>query len=166
MGHGVGCGIDGGRITLLTSIWFRCQGATSLTDAAGPFASLIAGLAAFGLLPIEGTHRVARFVLILFGAISLFWFAAQLIGHAATNGDDWAIIARRNHWPSIWRPIFIAVGIATYAGAMAQTATTLRRKVRPDGRQPPSPMLPAWHLPSSPASCGSRRRCAARLKVS
>jgi hypothetical protein len=36
LGHGLGCVIDGGRVTLLTSIWFRCHGATSLTDAAGP----------------------------------------------------------------------------------------------------------------------------------
>ncbi len=123
--------MDGGRITLLTSIWFRCQGATSLADAAGPIASLVAGLAAFGLLSIERTGRVARFVLTLFGAISLFWFAGQLIDHAAINGDDWAIIARRNHWPSIWRPIFIAVGIAAYAYTIALTTAVLARKVAP-----------------------------------
>ena len=131
VGHGLGCVIDGGRITLLTSIWFRCQGATSLTDAAGPLASLIAGLAAFGLLQIEETGRVARFFLIMFGAVSLFWFAGQLIDHAAINGDDWGIIARRHHWPAIWRPIAIVVGAAGYAGAIALTAAALRRKGAP-----------------------------------
>ncbi len=82
LGHGLGCVIDGGRITLLTSIWFRCHGATSLTDAAGPFASLVGGLAAFALLPRASGNRLMRFFLILFGAISLFWFAGQLIDHA------------------------------------------------------------------------------------
>ncbi len=131
LGHGLGCVIDGGRITLLTSIWFHCQGATSLTDAAGPLASLAGGLAAFGLLPIAGTNRLARFLLTLFGAINLFWFAGQLIDHAAVNRDDWAIIARRNHWPSIWRPISIALGVAVYAGGIALSAAALRRKDAP-----------------------------------
>jgi hypothetical protein len=31
LGHGVGCILDGGRITLLTSIYVRCAGATALT---------------------------------------------------------------------------------------------------------------------------------------
>jgi hypothetical protein len=31
LGHGLGCLAVGGRITLLTSIWFRCHGAKSLT---------------------------------------------------------------------------------------------------------------------------------------
>ncbi len=131
VGHGLGCAIDGGRITLLTSIWFRCDGAGTLTDAAGPFASLVGGLAAFGLLPATRSNPIARFVLILFGAISLFWFAGQLIDHAAVNRDDWAIIARRNHWPAIWRPISIAVGVAVYAGAIALSAAALRRKGAP-----------------------------------
>jgi hypothetical protein len=131
LGHGLGCVLDGGRVTLLTSIWFRCHGATSLTDAAGPFASLAAGLAAFGLLKIEQVERVARFLLILFGAISLFWFAGQLIDHAVINGDDWGIIAHRNHWPPLRRPTAIAAGVATYAGTIALTAAALRRKGAP-----------------------------------
>jgi hypothetical protein len=48
MGHGLGCIADGGQITLLTSIWFRCRGRMTMTDAGGPFASLVAGLVAFG----------------------------------------------------------------------------------------------------------------------
>lgn len=134
VGHGLGCVIDSGRITLLTSIWFRCQGATSLTDAAGPFASLVSGLAAFALLLIKRTDRVARFVLTLFGAINLFWFAGQLIDHAVINGDDFGSIARRNHWPSTWRPISIALGVAVYGGGFALTSATLRRKDAPRWR--------------------------------
>ena len=134
LGHGLGCVMVGGRITLLTSIWFRCQGATSLTDAAGPVASLIAGLAAFALLRIEKFNGVGRFVLILFGAISLFWFAGQLIDHPIANRDDWAIIARRNAWPAFWRPTAVMIGIAAYAGTIALSTTALRRKDAPGAR--------------------------------
>ena len=131
LGHGLSCVIEGGRITLLTSIWFRCQGASSLTDAAGPFASLAGGLVAFALLPMSGGNRLLRFFLILYGAISLFWFAGQLIDHAIVNGDDFGIIARRNHWPSIWRPLSIALGVAVYAGGIALTTAALCRKDTP-----------------------------------
>jgi hypothetical protein len=131
LGHGLGCAIDGGRITLLTSIWFRCQGAMSLTDAGGPLASLVGALLAFALLRFTAPGRVARFVLILFAGYSLFWFAGQLIDHAIVNGDDWAIIARRNQWPAMWRPIAVALGIAAYAGGIALTTAALRGKDAP-----------------------------------
>jgi hypothetical protein len=134
LGHGLGCFIDGGRISLLTSIWFRCHGGMSLTDAGGPLLSLIAGLLAFALVPLTAPGRVARFVLILFAGYSLFWFAGQLIDHAIVNGDDWGIIARRNHWPTLWRPVFVALGIAVYAGGIALTTAALRNKDAPGWR--------------------------------
>ncbi|HZD88898.1 MAG TPA: hypothetical protein VE224_02260 [Pseudolabrys sp.] len=131
IGHGIGCRVAGGHIALLTSIWFRCRGAGILTDAGGPLASLIAGLAAFAFLSHSRAGGVPRLVLLLLGAISVFWFAAQLIDHAIVNRDDWAIIARRNHWPALWRPISIALGIAVYAGGIALTTAALRRKGGP-----------------------------------
>ena len=131
LGHGLACVGVGGRIILLTSIWFQCQGATSLTDAGGPLASLVAGAAAFALLSLDISRGVARFVLILFGALSLFWFAGQLIDHALINGDDWGFIARRNSWPWIWRPIAATIGVAAYAAAIGLSRALLRRKDAP-----------------------------------
>lgn len=60
LGHGLGCFAASGRITLLTSIWFRCQGATALTDAGGPLASLIAGASVLAVLPAIRPRRVIR----------------------------------------------------------------------------------------------------------
>jgi hypothetical protein len=134
LGHGLGCIIDGGRITLLTSIWFRCQGATSLTDAGGPLASLIAGLLTFALVRRSAPGRVTRFVLILFAAYSLFWFAGQLIDHAIINGDDWGIIARRQGWPWLWRPIAVATGVAAYAATLGLAHNVLGRTDAPGRR--------------------------------
>lgn len=42
IGHGIGCAAIGGDVTLLTSIWYRCHGATSLTDAGGAIAGVMA----------------------------------------------------------------------------------------------------------------------------
>jgi hypothetical protein len=126
LGHGFGCVAVGGHVTVLTSIWFRCQGATSLTDAGGGIASLLFGALALAV-PL---HRIrgpaTRLVLLMFGAISLFWFAAQLIDHAALDRDDWHFIALRLHWPWVWRPLMVVVGIAAYAAVMRWTRTLLR----------------------------------------
>jgi hypothetical protein len=80
---------------LLTAIWFPCKGAMSLTDAAGPIASLFGGVASVMLLSLKLRDRVARLLLPLFGAFSLLWFAGQLIDHPIVNRDDWAFVARR-----------------------------------------------------------------------
>jgi len=131
VGHGLGCVGIGGRITLLTSIWFQCRGATSLTDAAGPIASLVGGVAAIVLLSFKIPNGAARLTLILFGAFGLFWFAGQLIGHALVNGDDWAFIAGRMGWSWVWRPIAAAIGVAAYAVAMRLMLVVLRRNGAP-----------------------------------
>lgn len=95
-------------------------------------ASLVIGAACL-LILFRGIRAspFARFTLLLLGAISLFWFAGQLIAHAATNADDWGAIARHNRWPWIWRPIFIAFGAAAYAATMRLVVLLLRRKDAP-----------------------------------
>jgi hypothetical protein len=127
VGHGLGCFIDHGQITLLTSIFFRCRGATALTDAAGPVASLIAGIAVFSVLSWCRPRREVRLSLVLFGGISLFWFAGQLIFHAIYNHDDWFFIARGMGWPPVWRPIAFAVGLLIYAASVRAIVALLPR---------------------------------------
>jgi hypothetical protein len=123
IGHGLGCVGVGGRITLLTSIWFRCQGATALTDAGGSLASLVLGGIVLTLSRRSGT--TARLLMILFGAINLFWFAAQLMFHALFNSDDWFFVARQLGWTWIWRPIAATLGIVAYAATIRLTMASL-----------------------------------------
>ena len=118
IGHGLGCYADGGSVTLLTSIWFRCRGASTLTDAGGPMASLVGGSIGLALLRRRFVSGGLCLTVMLFTAFSLFWFSGQLIFHAITNQDDWAIIARRLLWPTWWRPVSIAFGAACYCGTI------------------------------------------------
>lgn len=131
LGHGLGCIGVGGHVTLLTSIWFRCQGATSITDAGGPIASLIAGTAAMMFLSYKAPGPIMRLIVLLFGGLSLFWFAGQLIDHPLVNRDDWAFIARRMGWSWVWRPITGAIGITTYVALMRWTFAVVRRQGAP-----------------------------------
>jgi hypothetical protein len=125
VGHGIGCLTDGGRITVLTSIWFRCQGAASLTVAAGPAASLAAGLVTLLLLRRWNLNGAMRLTIMLSAAFNLFWFAGQLIFHAITNGDTWAIMARMQRWPGWWRPVSAVLGAVCYVAATRAIIRTL-----------------------------------------
>jgi len=116
-GHGVGCLAEGGTITVLTSIWFRCQGAGSLTVAAGPAASLVAGLGCLLVLRRRKLNGGMLLAITLSAAFNLYWFSGQLIFHAITNGDTWAVLAQMRHWPEWWRPVSIALGAACYLAA-------------------------------------------------
>jgi len=127
VGHGLGCMIDHGEITLLTSIFFRCRGATALTDATGPFASLIAGVAGFAIRP---GSRTGRLFWGMFGGIGLLWFSGQLVAHAATNGDDWFFIAHAMGWSPVWRPIAVLVGVCAYAAAVKAIRTAVSGPIR------------------------------------
>jgi hypothetical protein len=131
IGHGVGCLAVGGRITLLTSIWFRCHGATSLTDAGGAIASVVFGALALKIPTTLFRSQAVRLSLLVFGSVSLFWFAAQLIDHAAFNRDDWHFIALRMHWPWEWRPLMIGLGVVAYAAIVRWTFLRLRNTAAP-----------------------------------
>ena len=125
IGHGLACHAEGGRLTLLTSIWFRCSGATSLTYAAGPAASLAGGL--IGLAALHRSRSAPlRLFLVLFTAFRLFWFAGQLVSQPITGKDIWAIIAARLQWPAAWQSVAILLGVVTYVAAMRRIAASVR----------------------------------------
>jgi hypothetical protein len=131
LGHGVGCIVDGGRITLLTSIYVRCAGATALTPAAGPVGNFLAGIAAFVFLLLSPLGRTARLFLILFGAFNLFWLFGQMVYCALLSIDDWAIVALRMGWSSVWRPVAAAIGVAGYATAIGLSTAALAKAGAP-----------------------------------
>ncbi|WP_158932373.1 hypothetical protein [Acidisphaera sp. S103] len=134
LGHGLGCVIDGGRITLLTSIWFRCAGAMSITDAGGPVGSLIGGVAALTFLSVRAPGSVLRLVILMFGGFSLFWFAGQLITQPLFNRDDFFFVAHRMGWSWVWRPVMGTIGVVAYAAAMRWVVAVLRWQ-----------RAPGWH---------------------
>jgi hypothetical protein len=137
LGHALTCYIDGGQITLLTSIWVRCRGASTLTAAAGPIASLVAGLIGLVLLRKWHVGGAPRLALALFSAFNLFWFASQPIFQTLTDGYDWGIVASRFQWPWIWRPIAAVLGGLCYVAA----TWAIAKAVSDSGTLAPSSIL-------------------------
>src|SRR5438552_6238476 len=78
LGHTLGCVGAGGHVTLLTSIWFHCSKGSALADAGGPLGNLLGGVLGIALLSYTKSTPTMRLLLLLFSAISLFWFTGQL----------------------------------------------------------------------------------------
>ena len=114
LGHGLGCIGAGGHIALLTSIWFRCSGGSAITDAGGPLGNLVAGVAALAVLRYCRVSPRVRLLVLMVGALNMFWFMGQLAFTSLNNTDDWHYVALQLGWSEIWRPTGTVAGIAGY----------------------------------------------------
>lgn len=127
IGHGGMCLAVGGRITLLTSVYFRCTEGGPLTDAAGPLMNLIAGAICWSLARNRPASSQSRSFFVLAMAFNLFWGAGYFIYSAATNKGDWAFVLRDlsldPRW--LWRLLMGALGGVLYVRAARAVATLL-----------------------------------------
>lgn len=127
LGHGLGCVADGGRVTLLTFLVFRCQGAGVLADGGGPIGALAVGLASLGLLlAIRPKPTPTRMFLFTLAALTLFWPFAQMLREATDGSDDWGHVARDLAWPPAWHLIGVAVALAGYVATLVVTSRLAR----------------------------------------
>ena len=130
VGHGLGCIGAGGHITLLTSIWFRCSKTVPIADVGGPIGNLVGGTVAAALLTHTGPRPTGRLLLLLFGALNLFWFMGQLTFESLTNRhDDWYWILQSQ--PAIWRPVGAVMGIGGYMLAIRWFSAVARKRGGP-----------------------------------
>lgn len=124
-GHGVGCLADGGTVTLLTFLVFRCEGAAVLTDAGGPVgAFLIASLCLIILRQLKPKPSAASLFAYALGIQMMLWVFAQMVREGIDGSDDWGHVARALGWPPAWQLAAIAIGSIGY-GATIRIAATL-----------------------------------------
>ena len=135
VGHGLGCVGAGGHVTLLTSIWFRCQGAPDISYVGGPLGNLLAGSAALAALRYTQAGARVRLFWLLFGTINLFWFTGQLIYESLTNAeDDWYyFIAAQIGGTAIRRGVGATVGIGGYLFVTRAVTAIIRQRGGPQG---------------------------------
>ena len=124
LGHGAACLAEGGRITLLTSVYFHCENAGMITDLAGPFANLVFGLGAYVLLEWRAWPANLRLLLVLTLAFNLFWLAGCMLVSAISSKSDFAyalrVLAVNPHW--LGRVVLGTLGFLVYWFGMRATS--------------------------------------------
>ena len=127
VGHGLACLGTGGKRTLLTSVYFRCNPGNPLTDLAGPAMNLaVAALAAATLphTPMPSTRAVFLGLLLAFSG---FWGAGYCIFSAVTDSGDLAFVLRdlslQPRW--LWRVGMGLIGLFLYRAIRKKAATVL-----------------------------------------
>ncbi len=115
IGHGVTCLILGNKITLLTSVYFRSEPHSFITDLFGPILNLIVGLTIWIVLKQSNfTNLYIKLLLILTMAFNCFWFSWMCIYSGITNTDDFALYIPTQTKLFFWRLFLILVGLSAY----------------------------------------------------
>jgi len=124
LGHAAACLAEGGRIVLLTSVYFHCEHAGVITDLAGPTANLLLGLLAFTLLERRDWSDNVRYMLALTLAFNFFWLAGCMLESAVSNESDFAyplrVLAVNPPW--IGRVTLGALGLLVYGFGLKATS--------------------------------------------
>jgi hypothetical protein len=115
IGHGVTCLILGNKITLLTSVYFRSEPHSFITDSFGPILNLIAGLTIWIILKhLNVANLYVKLLLILTMVFNFFWFSWMCIYSGITNTDDFALYIPTQTMLFFWRLFLMLVGLSTY----------------------------------------------------
>lgn len=114
-GHGIGCLADGGTVTLLTFMVFRCEGAGLLTDAGGPVgAFLIASLCLIAVRQLRLKPSVPSLFVYALGVQMMLWVFAQMVSQSINGTDDWGQIAQSLGWGPGLHIAVTAIGLIGY----------------------------------------------------
>ena len=128
LGHGLGCVADGGTVTLLTFLLFRCAGAGVLADGGGPVgAFLVAAACLAAVHALRPRPAAPSLFLFALGIQTMFWVCAQMVREGIDGADDWGHVARDLAWPHWWHGVVVAIGAAGYAAAIRIAAISGRR---------------------------------------
>ena len=129
LGHGGACLLTGGKVLLLTSVYFRCVPGLPVVDAAGPLMNLL--MAAIAMLALRRlrTPGYGRSFTALVVAFNALWGAGYFLFSAVTYQGDWAFVLRDLHiahsWD--WRVLLGVLGAWLYGNALRATSPYLPR---------------------------------------
>jgi hypothetical protein len=90
VGHGGACLVEGGDVTLLSTVYFRCQGGGVVADLGGPLANLVLGVACLTLLRGQRWSRDAKRLLVLGFAFNFLWLAGCMLWSSIAGQSDFA----------------------------------------------------------------------------
>lgn len=124
LGHGIGCLADGGRVTLLTFLVFRCAGAGVVADGGGPVgAFLVATLCLVLLRRLRPNPSNTSLFAYALGIQTMFWVCAQMMREGIDGSDDWGHVAADLGWTPAWHVAVVGVGLIGYVITIRMAAS-------------------------------------------
>jgi hypothetical protein len=125
-GHALVCLITGGKVLVLTSVFFRSDPGSRLVDAAGPCSNLLGGaLLSIALARGGRFSSLTRLFLVFAMAFNFFWGAGYFLYSGIADEGDWAFVIRGFPAPMFWRAALIVLGIVGYSITTRLVARTV-----------------------------------------
>jgi hypothetical protein len=115
IGHAGICLLMGQKITLLSSVYFRSEPGSFVTDLGGPAANLLIGLAIFFFLKkVKRFTIVTAFFPMTVMSYNLFWFCGTIVDSGFSNAGDWSYATRLLNIGTLSEPVLLISGIIAY----------------------------------------------------
>jgi hypothetical protein len=130
LGHAATALLTGTQSGLLTTVAWSSDFDSRLVAAGGTLANLVAAAIFWlALRSATGASVRLRFFLLISLAFNLFTGTGYFFFSGVTNFGDWAAVISglQPYW--LWRALLIAVGVASYYGAVLVVGTGLVRYV-------------------------------------
>ena len=130
LGHGLSCIISGGKITLISSVYFRSQNHSFVTDSFGPLANVICGFLIWCFLKKSDFKNFhVKLLLIITMAFNFFWFSWQFLYASVINKGDFAFNIGSQNGQIIWRIFIFIIGLFAYLVFFKLIGTTVKKRL-------------------------------------
>lgn len=126
LGHGAACLLTSGKVTLVTSVFFRNEPLSRIVAATEPCGNVVAGALAWFFLRKRDWPASLRFLLVLAMAFNFFWAAGYFIYSGVADTGDWAIALGGPPLGISARASLIVVGVISYWLVTRVTVRALR----------------------------------------
>lgn len=132
IGHGITSLIVGNKIILLTSVFFRSERHSFITDALGPILNLVAGLLIWGVIrQVNLQNLYIRLLVVFTTAFNFFWFSWMCLYCGITNKGDFAFYFPTQTTLLIWRIALVVIGFISYYFTFQATSKQIKRQYIP-----------------------------------
>ncbi|TXF75016.1 hypothetical protein [Chryseobacterium sp.] len=131
IGHGLTSLILGNRITLLSSVYFRSQPHSFITDAFGPLLNLFVGILLLIVLKkISFSEFYVKPLFIIAYLFQMFWFSWMCIYAAVTDSGDLAFYFPQEKSAYVWRAVLVLIGFSAYWFSFQSTSKIIQSSAK------------------------------------
>ncbi len=115
VGHAGTCLMQGHKIKLLTSVYFRSSPGSIITDIGGPVSNLFSALLIYFILNrAKNLILLSRLLLLNLMSYNLFWFSGTVLQSSYNKTGDWSFAMTEINIGMFGNFILVVGGIAAY----------------------------------------------------